>query len=176
MWPRGGAGTRVALCSPQTEMWTTYEGVGEISLAASSFSSLISHRTENTELQLRVTVHKILWFSCCWLLNGSPFFLHFLSQMEKTKAKKGLPLLDAEADICPSIFYLICIMLWNLCGNSACVSIFSLFFFFFTSTLIHTQVIHYQQKLWSSWRKDQEGPTVNLTSGDPQVCEPMRRE
>lgn len=55
-------------------------------------------------------LHKISSFFCCRLLNGFSF-LSYMAQMKKEE--KELLLKNTEADICPDIYYLFCIILQN---------------------------------------------------------------
>lgn len=151
-------------CERRMEVWG--ENL-EISCAASSFYSLISHRRKNTELQLRVTFHKISWFFCCRLLNV--FFLSYIAQMEKRRR----PLSEQHRRRYLHVYLLFISYHYNSyilkspLSRKSSESVWACWLFTSTLIYIHT-VIHNQERLWSSRRKDQEGPTVNLTYVDPR--------
>lgn len=171
-------GGRNKCCTVLPIDWNVKEWWGE--------NLAISHREENTELQLRGTLHqfffvkstvdsrknRILFYFiifCCWLLNV-PFST---AQMIKENSSHLL-LNNTGADICPCIYCLHCSIWQNLFypGNllSPCEHACFLWEVWF--------IVSFSQpkKTKKQLGQGKEGPAENLMSGDHQVCKPIRRE
>lgn len=144
---------------------------------------LISHRKENTELQLRGTLHL---FSFCkvdrqWKKPIILFYYFLLSTsvcslFDCTNDKRKLkPLLlnNTGADICHCIY---CSIWQNLFYPGNLLSPCEHACFYYEKSDSYSVFHNQKKKTKKQLGQGKEGQAENLMSGDHQVCEPIRRE
>lgn len=103
MWPRQ---EQVLLCTLQRlkcERHVEGENLGDFFGLPGAFLSVSSHRTENTEQQLRVTFHNGFFAVGFWMFFS---FLHCTNGKEKNSREMKEMLQNNREDICPCIYYL----------------------------------------------------------------------